>query len=371
MIRSRWALFSCVALLAASGWSAWRAADKKAAPFEVKDVAVRVSGPYAHENLTIFFLHGTDQDKRAFLTLDQGIDKKVVKVTEKAQEQVGELTIENASDQFLFLQEGDRLQGGKQDRIIITSLIVPPRSGKMAVPTFCIEQGRWAAGLQGAAFGNASNTVLAGKDVRTAAKVTPARGGQAAVWREVAYQKMVAERALGAKNTNTSLNETLDSPEVKKLCDACGKALGGLPGKHKDAVGVAVAVNGRLEEVNVYPNHDLFARIYPRLLESYALQAALTKKDKGAKGPAVAADDVKKFMTAGKEKERRFEDIDKDNRLRVRDLEGKVFECVTAYKGQPMHRQWLNRIAPAPEGKNEARPQRDNRDPQPRDRPRP
>src|SRR5438034_2385259 len=109
-------LSGCLALLALAGLSLVQAGEKKPA-FDVKKVAVRVSGPYAHENLTVFLLHGKDKDDRDYLTLDQGLDKKFVAISEKQQAQVGELQIENKSDRYLFLQEGDRLQGGQQDRI--------------------------------------------------------------------------------------------------------------------------------------------------------------------------------------------------------------------------------------------------------------
>src|SRR5260370_479335 len=90
------------------------------APGDLKgsELATRLSGPYTHESLTVFLLHGKDQDQRDYLTLDQGLDKKLVVVSEKKNERVNELVIENKSDRYLFLQEGDRLQGGKQDRII-------------------------------------------------------------------------------------------------------------------------------------------------------------------------------------------------------------------------------------------------------------
>ncbi len=104
---------------------------------------LEVTGPYAHENLSVFLIHSPNQDEREFITLDQGLKEGCVKVSEKKQQEVGELQIENQSEYPLFLQEGDRLQGGKQDRIIIASLVVPPKSGQMPVPAFCIEQSRW------------------------------------------------------------------------------------------------------------------------------------------------------------------------------------------------------------------------------------
>jgi hypothetical protein len=315
------------------------AADPK--PFEVKDLKVRVSGPYTHQNLTVFLLHAPDQDKRDYLTLVEGLDRKLVKLTEQEREQVGELMIENTSDRHLFLQEGDRLQGGKQDRIIITSLVVPPKSGKMKVPSFCIESGRWQLGASGKEFNNVANVVQSPQPVRAAAKLIPEKGGQGRVWDEVANKKGEAMKILGSKNTNTSLNEALDSAEVKKVTDAVGKALNDLAGKHTDAVGMAVAVNGRIEEVNLYPNHALFVQVYPRLVQSFGLQAAF-EKDK--KPGTVKEADVEAFMKGDKEKAKRFEGIDKDNRIRVRELE-KQYECVTDYKGAAIHRQWINRAA--------------------------
>src|SRR5947208_13279407 len=104
---------SSVALLALSAalLAAAPPAEKKKPPtFEVKDVKLTVSGPHAHDNVAVFLLHAKEQDPREFITLDEGLDKKLVAVSEKSQEQVNELVIENNSDRPLFLQEGDRVK---------------------------------------------------------------------------------------------------------------------------------------------------------------------------------------------------------------------------------------------------------------------
>src|SRR5262245_16449469 len=117
-------------------FAAGQAEKKDAAPFTVADLKVSLSAPFVHEHLTVLLILARDHDKREFLTLDRGLDQKLVAVTEMEREQVSALLIENKSDQPLFLQEGDRIQGGKQDRIIVTSLVIPPKSGKMPLPTF-------------------------------------------------------------------------------------------------------------------------------------------------------------------------------------------------------------------------------------------
>lgn len=296
----------------------------------------RVSGPYTHENLSVYFIRSPKPDRRDFITLDEGLKNGSVKVTEKDHAQVNELQIENTGDTPLFLQEGDRLQGGKQDRMIATSLVVPGKSGTMPVPSFCIEQGRWEQNaLTGAVFDSTDSTSLASKDIREAAKIAKDQGG---VWQKVAEAKQSAEAQFAAPNATSSFNETMDSPQVRKACEAHEKALAGAIGKHADAVGVAFAVNGKIEEVNLYPSTALLAKLYPRLVKSYALAAALDKKQARSIAPA----EVAAFMKSGGEKSKKEEQVNGDNGLNLVDYLEKV-ACDTRYKGQSVHKQWMRK----------------------------
>jgi hypothetical protein len=303
---------------------------------------LEVSGPFTHKNLTVFLIHRKNQDKRDFLTLDEGLKSGAVRVTEKAQEQVSELQIDNESDQPLYLQEGDRLQGGKQDRIIIASLIVPAKSGKMPVPTNCIEQGRWQPGQMGYAFGNTANAALATKEVRLAAKVMQDQG---AVWESVAGAKMAAMATLSAPNTTSSLNETLDSAEVKRISEEFATALAGALKAKEEAVGVALLVNNQIEEVNVYPNRRLLGKLYPRLLQSYALMAAI-QKDQSKNTKPVSGKDVLAFLSQPRqERAKRTDAINKDNQLSIAELD-ESYRCTTCYDGQVVHQQVLRKSDP-------------------------
>jgi hypothetical protein len=306
---------------------------------EVLGVPFRVSGPYAHENLTVYLIHAPDQDKRAFLTLEEGLKGDLVFITEMDQERVGELQIDNQSDRPLYLQEGERLSGGKQDRTIASSMVIPPKSGKKAVPTFCIEQSRWQEGHYGRKFGFTLNTALAPKGVRGAAKFEDSQG---AVWHCVGVQKTVAKDRALASNTNSSGNELLDAPRVRQLSDEYGSKLSRALRDGTDAVGVAVVVNNQIEEVNVYPNHALFGKLFPRLVGSYALQAVMLKgRAKADRAPSAA--DVERFMRAGAERTRHEKKIDTGNTARVRELEGHKFQCATSYQGKMVHWQLMKK----------------------------
>jgi hypothetical protein len=131
----------------------------------------RITGPYSYRNLSVFLLLAGARDHRDFLTLPEGLMAGLVKVTERQQASVGELQISNLSDRPLFLQEGDRLQGGKQDRTTYASLVVPPRSRNVPLPAFCIEPGRWQEESGIAGFIAPKTPSLAPPSVRRAAKV--------------------------------------------------------------------------------------------------------------------------------------------------------------------------------------------------------
>src|SRR5439155_18672138 len=102
----------------------------------------RLSGPYTHGNLTVFLIHGSDRLKgKEFLTLAEGIEKKVVVVHETSN--VNELAIENVGSTDVYVQSGDIVKGGKQDRTIAMDFIAPARSGKLPIVSLCVEHGCW------------------------------------------------------------------------------------------------------------------------------------------------------------------------------------------------------------------------------------
>ena len=91
----------------------------------------RFSEPYTYKNLTIFLIHGKDQtSKKNILTLQEAMEKKLFVVYETSD--VNELAVENLSTEFdVFIQSGDIVKGGKQDRILAVSIIIPARSGRV------------------------------------------------------------------------------------------------------------------------------------------------------------------------------------------------------------------------------------------------
>src|SRR5256714_15564784 len=112
----------------------------------------RLSGPYTHKNLTIFLVHGKNLvSGKSFLTLQEALEQKKVVVYET--KDVNELSIENLSNEDVYVQSGEIVKGGQQDRMLAVDLIVPPKSGKMPIEAFCVEHGRWSGRGNGPAAG--------------------------------------------------------------------------------------------------------------------------------------------------------------------------------------------------------------------------
>src|SRR6516165_10800785 len=151
---------------------------------EMNKSSLNILGPYTHENLTIFLFQDPDHlDRGRYVPLRYAMEKKHVIVYETGQ--VGALEAENLSDTFdVFIQAGDVVKGGRQDRTIAIDFIVPAKSGRIPIPAFCVESGRWHRRNEESQrlFSCSSNAVHA-KSVRLAAKL---KRSQSAVWEGVA-----------------------------------------------------------------------------------------------------------------------------------------------------------------------------------------
>jgi hypothetical protein len=102
-----------------------------------------VSGPLVHENLAVYFIHGKSAPGKIPLTLDEALARGVVQVRETGD--VNQLEVENRGNDEVFVQSGDIVKGGRQDRTLMVSLVLPPHSGRIPIASFCVEQGRWTA----------------------------------------------------------------------------------------------------------------------------------------------------------------------------------------------------------------------------------
>ena len=262
---------------------------------QVKD-DYRLEGPFTQGNLTVFLIHGKDRIKgQTFITLQEALVQRKVIVRETRS--VNELSIENISREEVYVQSGDIVKGGQQDRMMAVDLILPPHSGRIPISAFCVENGRWSKrGSEEVTVFNSSANVIAGRELKLAAKNAESQGE---VWRQVA----VAQDKLSA-NTGTRVNGAasptsfqlaLENKQVQASADSYVKALGSIVEGKPDVIGYVFAINGKINSADVYASSSLFKKLWPKLLQASAIEAVAELR-RGEKFAAPAADAVRGFL---------------------------------------------------------------------------
>jgi hypothetical protein len=254
-----------------------------------------LSGPYTHGNLTVFLVHGKDSTKRTFLTLQEALEQKKVKVYET--KDVNSLAIQNLSGDDVYVQAGDIVRGGDQDRMISVDFIVPPRSGRMPIAAFCVESGRWSkrGSEESGTFGSSEN-MIATKQLKLAAK---REQSQQAVWANVKAAQDKLTRNVGdnvqANASSSSLELSVENAKVKETTAAYIDALSGIVQNKSDVIGYVFAINGHVNSADVYASQALFAKLWPKLLKASAVEA-VAELNKDVEASPIASEVVHTFL---------------------------------------------------------------------------
>ena len=222
---------------------------------------VRVGERRAHGGLTVFWLHAVVRAAPfAIRTLDEARTRGDLIVTERDQATVSGLVIDNRGAVHVLLLAGEILQGGKQNRIVIEDVLVPPRSGPLTLPVYCVEQGRWA----GAGKQFTTRETLAAPQLR--ARMLE-RSDQREVWAEVdRYAKRAA-----APSATGSYQAIPDKPEVQAHQKDVEVTIGAtIP---SGAHGAAVFVADTFAGLDLFQDGSLFAREWPKLLRAGTIEA--------------------------------------------------------------------------------------------------
>lgn len=285
----------------------------------------RLSGPYTHKNLTVFLVHGKDLlPGRNFLTLQEALAQKKVRVYET--KDVNELAIQNFSNQDVYVQAGDIVRGGEQDRMISVDFIVPPRSGRMPIAAFCVESGRWSKrGEEQAAYFSSSENFAATKELKLAAKRA---NSQQAVWANVsiAQDKLsnnVAE-VVAVSASPTSYELSVENAKVKETTAAYINALNGILRNKPDVIGFAFAINGKVNSADVYSSHTLFAKLWPKLLKATATEA-LAELDQHANAEPVATETIDGFLADSEQPKAKSKDVTHRVKVVTREDDNNIF----------------------------------------------
>jgi hypothetical protein len=252
----------------------------------------KILGPFTHRNLALYLVKGKDVIRKTkFVTLEQALKDEKVTVGETGN--VSNLVISSTyAEEYVFIQAGDIVKGGKQDRTLSTDLIVPPDVKKIPLQSFCVESGRWRArGTEKVDKFSMSSNQVASRDLRVASRY---RRSQQEVWDNAADLQEKLSRNVGksvrSPVSSSSLELTLGNKDVRKHAEKYVNALRGIIKDRKHIIGFIFAINGQLNTAEVYGSEDLFRQLWSKLLRTAAVEAfAELNKDKRFKTPSTKA----------------------------------------------------------------------------------
>jgi len=302
----------------------------------------RLSGPYTRKNLSFYLIHGEDTLKgKTPLTLEGAMESKLVIVHETGD--VNELSIENVSrNDEVFVQAGDIVKGGQQDRMLAVDLIIPAGSGRIPIDSFCVESNRWTArGDESRTEFNSSAEYAPSKDLKIAAKHSKSQGD---VWDRVADSQ---EKLSAATNSNaassvsrSSLPLTLENKRVREDSDSYTKFLSDIVDNKSDVIGIVMLINGKINSSDTYGSSALFVKLWPKLLKAAAIEAVAESPEDSSQKAVNVADIEAFFETA--ENAPISEEQNITDRIRIVSRESETSVFITTFdRSVVLHRNYL------------------------------
>jgi hypothetical protein len=231
---------------------------------------------------------------------------------------VNRLVVVNRSNKPLYLMPGEIIYGGEQDRAVADETIVQADGKPVTVSVYCVEAGRWeprdedqtAAALQvlaasqmGSVDARAAEKLAAkakqGQFVAPAGNLTKASRaaaqdakGQQEVWDKVG----ALNASTGVASQSDAFTANYTSPEMQKRLQEYVERLQQPVAGHPQVVGAIVAINGKVEAVDVFQSTPLFQKLWPKLLRSHALDAVAASAAPEADKAACTLHDAQAFL---------------------------------------------------------------------------
>lgn len=233
--------------------------------------AAVLADPCTSRALTVFPLLGGNGGADYMLLAD-AVAKGLARVTEESDSgTVPVIVIENSGKLPLLGIQGEEYVGAKQNRTLNITVLAAP--GKTRIPVTCVEQGRWH--YEGAEFhtGAYEHFELRTLKAHMVGKSRKARGphmakfaaDQGMVWDAVSRESA----RHGAHSATGALHDVYRSTKVSGGLDAAIKGIE-VPA---DTRGVVVAIGGEIVGADLFESPEVFERIWPRILRSYALSS--------------------------------------------------------------------------------------------------
>jgi hypothetical protein len=183
------------------------------------------------------------------------------------------LRVENHSEIPVLIVDGEELVGAKQNRAVNTTILIPA-AAQIKIPVSCVEQGRWSYNSR--LFKSGDRIMPAKIRARKAEQVRDSlrNGGsyasnQRTIWSEI--NQLSASLEVSSPSMEMGAIYRKQRPRLDQYTAAFTPLAG--------QVGAVFLVNDQAAGVEAFGKPETFAKLFRKLVESYALAAINTREE--------------------------------------------------------------------------------------------
>ena len=232
-----------------------------------------LGAPISHDSITVFPIFAPQTaEQHKYLVMGEAIDREILQITEISEGgSVPQLMAVNTGKSGVLIIDGEYILGGRQDRVINTTIMLAPES-KTTIPVSCIEHGRWReTSREFHAADCAMSQDIRKKKMRSVSESLKQKSSyesdQREVWNEVAG---LNQRA-GAQSATGAMKDGFDAK--KQDVEGFTRAFPIQPHQR----GLLALFNGIVAGFEMISQQEAFFKLYNKLLTSYAIDAVFIK----------------------------------------------------------------------------------------------
>lgn len=288
-----------------------------------------------HDRMAVVPLVGSP-GTLSYLTLNDAQSRNLITISEVSQSgSVPELRVENRANQAVLLLDGEELAGAKQNRVLNTTILVR-RKSVTVVPVSCTEHGRWSYSTADfSESGHVMSPHLRSAKAHTVSESLQSgrrfSSDQSRVWDEIEklHQRVGSTSPTGAMRDAHEARRT----SLEKYLSAFSFAA--------DQTGMLVFIDGVVAGMDLLSRPDTFAKIGPKLFQSYALEASAGR---AAAGPALTVAAAEGFVAvAAQIKPEKYKSIGHGQDYRF--LSDRLVGSALVYRNQVIHAAFFPAVA--------------------------
>ena len=232
-------------------------------------------------NLTMFALRSELDQDLLYDTLDSALEAGSLTVSELTDDgHVPEIKVANRGARPVLIIDGEELVGAKQNRTVNLSLLAPPKQDTV-IPVTCVEAGRWRA--RSAQFASSQRTHFAEGRAAKSRQVSEsllARGTATADQGQV-WEAIAAKSARLRTHSPTAAMADMFLAQDENVEDY----VRAIPPFVRQ-VGAIFLIDGQPRGLDLFDGAETFARLVPKVLRGYSLDAIDATRTQGAAADA-------------------------------------------------------------------------------------